>query len=65
MKNNMIPVGLKKADKGVHSTPTVHKAVWYQRMWPDGKGGPKYPFPMKPPCAPANAPWPYPLTQNG
>ena len=55
----VVPVGLKKPEKGRHSEKPTHKADWFQRMNPDGSGGPKSQWPWTPPCVPAGMKWPW------
>jgi len=52
----IVPVGLKKIEKGRHSEKPAHKADWFQVMvqGPSGwVGGPKKTLPWTPPCVPA------------
>lgn len=58
----LIPVGLKKVEKGRHSEKPSHKSDWFQSMIFVGSswvGGPKKTQPWQPPCVPASKPWPF------
>lgn len=57
----VVPVGLKKVEKGHHSERVSFKAGWFQEMiltsrgW---EGGRKFMGPYSPPCIPAGNSWP-------
>jgi len=57
----VVPVGLKKVEKGRHSEKVAFKAGWCQEMvhTPSGwVGGRKFLLPKCPPCQPAGDKWP-------
>ena len=56
----IVPVGLKKVEKGRHSEKSTYKSPWCQLMiyTPSGwVGGPKFLYPRTPGCSPAGNKW--------